>query len=47
MKVLVFPQSWRELSLVPTARSELLAFIEDVAQWNGVLSRVRLRGTMI
>ena len=44
MKVLVFPECWRDLQLVPSARSEFMGCIADVARWNDELSRVRIRG---
>ena len=44
MMRLVFPECWRELELVPGARSELLGCIADIARWNDDMSPIRLRG---
>jgi hypothetical protein len=44
MKQLIFPASWDQLELVPSARSDLIESVSDIARWNEHLSPVRLRG---
>ncbi len=40
----VYPDSWKKLSLVPGARSDLIGFVREVAEWNDKNSHIKKHG---
>lgn len=43
--VMKYPDSWRSLGQVPSARLELLSYIEDSSKWNDPNSEIQTMGS--
>ena len=45
MSYFTYPESWRDLQIVPSARWELIKIVEDVSNWNTENSAVKGSGS--
>ncbi|MGE0290585.1 MAG: hypothetical protein AB7P16_30255 [Bradyrhizobium sp.] len=45
MTGVIYPPSWFELSLDPSARQTLIEFVRDISQWNSNTSNLKKNGT--